>query len=35
MFRSIGYEMQRWQRRHEVRENMQRILEDRDKNLFE
>jgi hypothetical protein len=25
-----GYEMQRWQRRQEVRENMRRILEQRE-----
>src|SRR5438132_805440 len=26
---SIGYEMQRWQRRQEVRENLRKILEER------
>jgi Na+-transporting methylmalonyl-CoA/oxaloacetate decarboxylase gamma subunit len=32
---AIGYEMQRWQRREEVRENMRRILEEREQQGME
>jgi hypothetical protein len=30
MLGAIGYEMRQWQRREEVRENMRRILEERE-----